>query len=158
MCLMLCLDSWVSEGVIGSRVEGSGGLEVVVIKSLLTVVRTWKLLPSCWLICFSSNSIVVSWAAPDLRTVNGEFLGYQISWRERSSLPGLAGQVSSLQLRDPNLTRSDSLRCSYIWSNTAGCKVQPDKNKHHVLHLFVNCSQENGEDYPQKNTKFHILL
>ena len=51
---------------------------------------------------------MVSWAAPDLRTVNGEFLGYQISWRERTSIPALAGQINTVQLRDPKLTRSDT--------------------------------------------------
>ena len=131
LLLMLCLECLKVLLVLEWE-----SLEVVMIRSLLTVltvVRTWKLLPSCWLICFSSNSILVSWAAPELRTVNGEFLGYQISWRERSSLPGLAGQVNTLQLRDPNLTRSDSLTvwhllgCYYISSNTAGCKVQPKK-------------------------------
>ena len=31
----------------------------------------------------SSSSIKISWRAPDQSEVNGEFLGYQLSWRER---------------------------------------------------------------------------
>ena len=54
---------------------------------------------------FSSNSIKVSWKPPDVDTINGEFLGYQISWRVRSSLAGLTGEIKTKELRDPTLTR-----------------------------------------------------
>ena len=54
---------------------------------------------------FSSNSIKVSWKPPEVDTINGEFLGYQISWRLRSSLAGVTGEIKTKELRDPGLTR-----------------------------------------------------
>ena len=41
---------------------------------------------------------MVSWAAPDLRTVNGEFLGYILTLRPVSG-PG-AGDRTSIEVRD----------------------------------------------------------
>ena len=123
------------------------------IKSLLKQLsETLNLFPSLWLICFSSNSIVVSWAAPDLRTVNGEFLGFQISWRERSSLPALAGQVNTLQLRDPNLTRSESLTapswdCSVITSHQAQLAVKCNTQKQTSSSSFIYKLFASNRDY-----------
>merc|ERR1719232_845756 len=60
----------------------------------------------------SSNSIKLSWRPPEKSSINGEFLGYQVSWRERSVGQGqgsetveTASQISSVQLRDPLQTQ-----------------------------------------------------
>ena len=52
----------------------------------------------------SSSSIKISWRAPDQSEVNGEFLGYQLSWRERGGGGGGAEDISTLQIRDPKQT------------------------------------------------------
>ena len=54
----------------------------------------------------SSSSIKISWRAPDQSEVNGEFLGYQLSWRERGGGGGGGGaeDISTLQIRDPKQT------------------------------------------------------
>ena len=56
-------------------------------------------------IYFSSNSIKVSWKAPDQSSINGEFLGYQVSWRERRSGDDEDSGVSRHQIRDPSQTQ-----------------------------------------------------
>ena len=47
----------------------------------------------------SSNSIKLSWRPPNSSTINGEFLGYQISWRERGTES--AADLHSVQIKDP---------------------------------------------------------
>jgi len=51
----------------------------------------------------SSNSIKISWRAPNASTINGEFLGYQISWKDRNSQN--PDDINSVSIKDPTETR-----------------------------------------------------
>lgn len=50
----------------------------------------------------SSSSIKMSWRAPNVSTINGEFLGYQVSWKDRSSR--LSSDIRQEQVKDPQET------------------------------------------------------
>eukprot|EP00092_Neocalanus_flemingeri_P005720 GFUD01006160.1.p1 GENE.GFUD01006160.1~~GFUD01006160.1.p1 ORF type:complete len:1193 (+),score=156.97 GFUD01006160.1:67-3645(+) len=51
----------------------------------------------------SSNSIKILWRAPNASSINGEFLGYRISWKDRNSEN--SDEISSFELKDPTQTR-----------------------------------------------------
>ena len=51
----------------------------------------------------TSNSIKISWRAPNISSVNGEFLGYQISWKDRNSQN--SDEINHVQIKDPTETR-----------------------------------------------------
>lgn len=51
----------------------------------------------------SSSSIKISWRAPNTSTINGEFLGYQISWKDRNSQN--SDEINHVQIKDPTETK-----------------------------------------------------
>ena len=51
----------------------------------------------------TSSSIKISWRPQYASTINGEFLGYQISWKYRNSQN--SDEISHVQIKDPKETR-----------------------------------------------------
>jgi len=50
----------------------------------------------------SASSIKISWRPPNISSINGEFLGYQVSWKARSSHK--SGDIKHEQVKDPEET------------------------------------------------------
>jgi len=50
----------------------------------------------------SSSSIKITWRAPNASSINGEFLGYQVSWKDRSSQQ--SSDIRQEQVKDPKET------------------------------------------------------